>query len=398
MRRLFAAALALTLAGCPQFLGDFQLGDASASCNDGAPDVTTDATEEDSGHEADSGSSGMTDSASGADASLPPPSCAPGGPGMTTCPAGTGTGSCCASLLVTGGSFDLTYTNDGGGPTGESSPATISSLRVDEYLVTVGRFRQFVNAVLPPDGGTGWTPPAGSGIHTHLNSGQGLLNSGPDGGYENTVGGWSTSWNSNIAPTNGNLACSPDGGPSYNTWTNTAGTASSESLPINCVNWYEAYAFCIWDGGFLPSEAEWEYTAAGGSRMLEYPWGSAAPGTNNQHAIYGDGAGNCYYPSGTLAACTGGGNIAPGGTAARGAGLWGQMDMAGEVWEWNLDWSASYVSTCSNCTDLTSGSDRVVRGGDYGNPTSVLLPMVRGGGNLPSSRYSWFGFRCARTP
>ncbi|MGO9835775.1 MAG: SUMF1/EgtB/PvdO family nonheme iron enzyme [Polyangiaceae bacterium] len=37
---------------------------------------------------------------------------------------------------------------------------------------------------------------------------------------------------------------------------------------IDCVNWYESYTFCIWDGGFLPSEAEWEYAAGGGSHSL----------------------------------------------------------------------------------------------------------------------------------
>ena len=96
-----------------------------------------------------------------------------------------------------------------------------------------------------------------------------------------------------MSPTSANLAsCSP-----YSTWTNTAST--QENLPINCVNWWESYAFCIWDGGFLPSESEWEYAAAGGSQQREYPWGSAAPGTGNQYAICQYGIDNCYYPSGT---------------------------------------------------------------------------------------------------
>ena len=70
------------------------------------------------------------------------------------------------------------------------------------------------------------------------------------------------------------------------TWTPSpvSGSASQENLPINCVDWAEAYAFCIWDGGFLPSEAEWEYAAAGGSLQLDYPWGSAGPGTLNAYA------------------------------------------------------------------------------------------------------------------
>ncbi|HSY23936.1 MAG TPA: hypothetical protein VK841_17530 [Polyangiaceae bacterium] len=93
---------------------------------------------------------------------------------------------------------------DGG--TAESNPATISSVRIDKYDVTVGRFRQFVSAW-----NGGYTPPVGSGIHTHLNSGLGLVNSGApssDAGaaYET---GWSTAWNSAIAPTNSNLACAP---------------------------------------------------------------------------------------------------------------------------------------------------------------------------------------------
>src|SRR5208337_5658772 len=99
--------------------------------------------------------------------------------------------------------------------------------------------------------------------------------------------GWQAAWESYVTPTNASLACTGM------TWTSAPGT--QETLPINCVNWYAAYAFCIWDGGFLPREAEWEYAAAGGSEQREYPWGSAAPGTTNQYAIYG-----CYYPAGSV--------------------------------------------------------------------------------------------------
>jgi formylglycine-generating enzyme required for sulfatase activity len=327
---------------------------------------------------------------------------------MNNCgPGGSGSESCCTSLEVTndavdgGISYYRTYVNDGGSPTGEADPATVSGFRLDKYLVTVGRFRQFVNAVY---GGVGWSPTEGSGKHTHLNGGNGLVNSATelsDGGVVSYETGWSTFWNetTDIDPTDTNLESCPPGG----TWTDPAG--SQENLPINCVNWYEAYAFCIWDGGFLPSEAEWEYAAAGGSQQREYPWGSTAPGTNNQYAIYGGGtAGSeCYYPSGTLADCDppGVANIAPVGYASSGAGYWGQLDLAGEVQEWNLDWYATYVDPCTDCAYLpTTASSRVIRGGAFYADAMYLLPPYRYNVTPipPTTRYSSIGFRCARTP
>jgi formylglycine-generating enzyme required for sulfatase activity len=257
----------------------------------------------------------------------------------------------------------------------------VNGLRLDKYLVTVGRFRQFAQAWTG-----GWLPTEGSGKQEHLNGGNGLNAAG--GGYEP---GWVASDSANVAPTSGYLACKS----SYVTWTPSVG--SNESLPINCVNWYEAYAFCIWDGGFLPSEAEWAYVAAGGSLQREYPWGPTDPGPTNQYAIYA-----CNYPGppdSSLISCAGVVNVASVGAASLGAGFWGQLDLTGEVSEWNLDWYAgTYLDPCTDCAYLTSASFRVVRGGSFESPaTSDLLGSLRAF-DKPTLRISDIGFRCARTP
>jgi formylglycine-generating enzyme required for sulfatase activity len=167
------------------------------------------------------------------------------------------------------------------------------------------------------------------------------------------------------------------------------------------VNWYEAYAFCIWDGGFLPSETEWEFAAANGRQDREYPWGSQPPGYASQYAIYG-----CIYPDGgTQATCTGVANIAPVGTPALGAAAMGQLDMAGNVWQWNLDLESDYgYLPCADCANLHMGTNREMRGGPTfealspafrfnRDPTSRSAVTVSGGGYDGS-----VGFRCARSP
>jgi formylglycine-generating enzyme required for sulfatase activity len=295
--------------------------------------------------------------------------------------------------MVTGGTYYRTYdlTDAGtplspgdGGPVGEADPATVSNFRLDKYLVTVGRFRQFVNAVLPPDGGAGWLPAAATGKHAHLNGGKGLLNVGGDGGvaYEP---GWVAADDSQLAPTTANLSCDPN----YATWTGAPG--SNENLPIDCVNWWESYAFCIWDGGFLPSEAEWEYAAAGGSQQREYPWGSTDPGMGSQYAIYG-----CFFDA--TGSCTSTMNIAPVGTTTLGAGLWGQLDLAGEFWEWNLDWAAPYVDPCVDCANVTVASFRGLRGGDFTIDPSEMYSSFRSNVAYPKARSNYNGLRCARAP
>jgi formylglycine-generating enzyme len=339
-----------------------------------------------------------------------PPSCQPGGAGMTNCgPGGSGTESCCTSLEVTGGTYFRAYdepSSDGGfqmtadGGTFADYPATVSSFSLDKYLVTVGRFRQFVNAWY-----SGWRPAPGSGKHVHLNGGLGLADSSKDpGAYEP---GWIVADDGAVLPKSigdveagvafSILTCDFSGDSGfYYTWTSSPGT--QENLPINCVDWYDATAFCIWDGGFLPSEAEWGYAASGGSQQRLYPWGSTPPGTTNAYAIYGDGMGGCDYP-GAPATCSGVTNIAPVGTAALGAGLWGQLDLAGELFEWNLDWPGGEAEMCTDCAYLNSNQPllRVYRGGAYDEDV-LSLRSLSFQKNSPTEPYSNAGFRCARAP
>ncbi len=305
---------------------------------------------------------------------IPPPSCAADGGGGTQC--GVSGENCCISPQVEAGTFYRTYTNNGSGPTGEGAPATVSEFSLDRYEVTVSRFRRFVSAW---NGGAGYVPPAGSGKHSYLNGGLGLANSASPGTYET---GWLASDDANIAANDDNLgACVP-----FATWTPTPGT--QENLPINCVNWYEAYAFCIWDGGFLPSETEWEYAAAGGSQEREYPWGNTPP-SSYEYAIA-----RCDYPSQTPQ-CTGVANIAPVGTAVLGVGLDGQLDLAGSVAEWVLDSHAVYVNPCIDCGYLMQGQ-REIRGGWFSG--GALFPWARDFFTQEYYRNYSVGIRCARAP
>ena len=384
----------------------------SSACSSPSSTGPTGGTGSSSGSPASSGASDATSgsgspSGSGApDAGASPASCAPGGPGLTNC--GASSESCCASLAVQGGTYDRTFDYDSagalalavdGGATNLANPATVSGFRLDKYIATVGRFRQFVNYLV----GGGSPPAGGSGKHTHLNGGLGLTQAGSDAGPAYETGWDAADWNQYIltgpasaGAWNTGLACN-----ATPTWTPTAG--GNENLAINCVTWYEAYAFCIWDGGFLPSEAEWEYAAAGGSQQRIFPWGSANPGTGSQYAIYGD-----YYAGKAYA-------FAPVGTATLGAGLWGQLDLLGEVFEWNLDWFAAYATPCTDCANLSATAPgRVVRSigpggsvGPFGPGSSLVLAdcssgcatSVTRGPVPPGTAYNGnTSVRCARTP
>jgi sulfatase modifying factor 1 len=287
----------------------------------------------------------------------------------------------CTSYEVPGGSFYRSY-DDAGYPD-RSAPATITGLRIDAYEVSVGRFANFINAVLLGDG----LPEAGAGKHAYLNGGMGLANVSDAGSSYET--GWDPTWDTTIATTQADWDSNLSGFVS-STWYPPRPAVNAD-LPINTVTWYEAYAFCIWDGGFLPTEAEWNYAASGGDEQRVYPWGGADPGTASEYAIY-----DCYYGGNGPGSCGAWGNIAPLGTPPMGDGKFGQSDLAGSMWEWTLDAFAPYVTPCNDCVAL-SGAARVFRGGSFYQTAAYLAAGSRVSG-APASRFDGVGFRCARTP
>jgi formylglycine-generating enzyme len=224
---------------------------------------------------------------------------------------------------------------------------------------------------------------------------RGLADSGSEGELE---AGWGPDWNQLTDLTNTDGDGSDLCEASHQTWTEAPD--GNETRPINCVSWYQAYAFCIWDGGFLPSEAEWNYAAAGGGGaegQRLYPWGATVPEANADLAVYG-----CRFGGDGEPPCTGVENIAPVGSVAAGNGRWDQADLAGNLWEWNLDSyveaGTAFLGTCDDCAYLSPNAiGNVIKGGGYENSASRLITSDRSTA-APSLAYDAIGFRCARAP
>jgi formylglycine-generating enzyme required for sulfatase activity len=283
-----------------------------------------------------------------------PPSC--------ETPLTCGSVSCCLSLLVPGGKFPMGRSLNGSDayPAGgaEELPehdAAVADFHLDTFEVTVGRFRAFVNKF-------SGAPLAGAGAHPLING-----------------SGWKSAWDSILPATKSDLVDGLTCDASA-TWTDVA--SSHENLPINCVSWYEAFAFCAWDKGRLPTEAEWECAAAGGEENRLYPWGKA-------------------NPSAALAVSNGP-SISTVGSVPDGNGRWGHSDLSGNLWEWNIDvldsgWYAAVGGLCDNCANLGSGSMRVFRGGAFYAGDAAIRAATRGGGDVPPDHHHHgVGFRCAR--
>jgi len=234
--------------------------------------------------------------------------------------------------------------------------------------VTVGRYRAFVDRVVE-----GWRPIAGAGAHPKI-----------------ADSGWRAEWDNQLPSSReeftNNLKCILY----KSTWADQA-SGQSEAYPLNCANWYEAFAFCIWDGARLPTEAEWEYAAAGGDENRTYPWGETLPDCSLVH----------------MADCAEGEDPNPQttpfvsvGSRPAGAGRFAHRDLAGSLWEWTFDsysdyWYAGPGANCRDCASVAPGP-RVDRGGSFYESDAKSFRGSYRGKDFPQNRADWLGFRCAR--
>ncbi|MCB9795821.1 MAG: SUMF1/EgtB/PvdO family nonheme iron enzyme [Alphaproteobacteria bacterium] len=177
--------------------------------------------------------------------------------------------------------------------------------------------------------------------------------------------------------------------------------------PVTDVSWHDAVAFCAWaskawelpEGHVvrLPSEAEWEFVAAGEQGRI-YPWDGAEPGGPACDPGRGDQA----------RANVNGADKDPLGVTPIGAFPLGRLslgrrplvDMGGDVWEWCGDaWrDAKDVDAWRQADgppflmDDPAVSSRVLRGGSWIHGSRYLRCADRFG-SLTVNRLDRLGFR-----
>lgn len=161
--------------------------------------------------------------------------------------------------------------------------------------------------------------------------------------------------------------------------TNPSKSKGGANLPVEQVSWLDVVAFCEKLAKSsqlplrLPTEAEWEYACRAGS-STRFCFGSLDTKLGD-YAWYSGNSGGKTHP-----------------VKMKKPNEWGLYDMHGNVWEWCADWYAYSLCGGSDPTGAASGTDRVLRGGSWGNSSRFCRSACRIRFE-PRFRGEYLGFR-----